>query len=910
MFNLEEFENNILIFIVDRLNKYLEKNKITKVSKIINELEDLLINQESLAVPITYILSILAEKNFELISEGLIEQVGSFLHSNNIKLRINSIILIGFAIMAKSKYYNKYSLEFIQFLLDESKDVRDNIHYFLLQLVKKDKDIVILNKDLFIESLLVEKSNDNIISLLHLLSNCIEFNFDQLYKFRIASKSLIKAHFHEKNSEIFVELLILIKNFYPFLKEYDLENQKLSELIKLLDYQFLMKKINFTAISKDNEITLRDYMNILKKSSLKDEKYYFYIQAKNDVIFIYEIEKQKLLNFFKEDKKISHKKIFNTFSQIIESDSELKIFIKTLLTLKIIDGFYSDLGNFYPYNFLKSQLINNFRINGMVNLKNYNYLPPKFLHDLIQVIAKSLKKQLLLGKSKNAYYSLKKIKEQINSEAAKNIIIDLKLYRERLFDREFIKLIQNLPNEYLSTFHKGTQWLTNLGLLKIKTEIENSKLVGYFDINKVSDKFLIKKTLLMDILEYSIDLRSGIWDKSKEIFYYSKYLKERIDEISLVPEDEEKKEQIIELANELNIEENHILTKIDENLRLIGKEIKNQKKIKISEYLEKTGMEDDKFIDFINDLGLSYLKKGDTIIFSPAEIEDAKNDIKYTLIDKSRSVDHLSLGTFDIKSNLIEDLIKDLLEDGKLKGIFYNNEDEIIFYTERGIRNLMLENNFLFSFHDLFYGKKLSEEEIRFLRDIFDDLVKRRKLRGHFDENSLTFSSDEVLFANDYNTNLHEFSKMVDSYIQKFDLEFIKIKKILTNKDGTIYPKEIKAVEESIDRLNEKYVFWRDGLESFIQRVNIKLLRDQGFSIKKYKSLPKDVKEKQEIKSFEEDIEVYEYMKVFYDWIKLINDLEIKYLNIIFYQKRLITNPEDKESKKKYYDLLENLKLI
>ena len=910
MFNLEEFENNNLIFIVDRLNKYLEKNKITKVSKIINELEELLINQESLAIPITYILSILAEKNFELISESLIEQVGSFLHSDNSKLKINSIILIGFAIMAKSKYYNKYSLEFIQFLLDESKDVRDNIHYFLLQLVKKDKEIVISNKDLFIESLLVEKSYDNIISLLQLLSYCIELNFDQLYKFRKASKSLIKSHFHEKNSEIFVELLNLIKKFNPFLKEYDLENQKLNELIKLLDNQFLMKKINFTAISKDNEITLRDYMNIFKKSSLKDKKFYFYIKSKDDVIYIYEIEKQKLLNFFKEDKKISHEKIFNNFSQIIESDSELKIFIKTLLNLKVINGFYSNLGNFYPYNYLKSQFIYNFRINGMVNLKNYNYLPPKFLHDLIQAIAKSLKKQLLLGKSKNAYYSLKKIKEQINSEAAKNIIIDLKSYRERLLDREFIKLIQNLPKEYLSTFHKGTQWLTNLGLLKIKTEIENSKLVGFFNINKVSDKFLIKKTLLIDILEYNVDLRSGIWDKSKEIFYYSKYLKERIDEISLVPEDEEKKEQIIELANELNIEENHILTKIDENLRLIGEEIKNQKKIKINEYLEKTGMEDDKFIEFINDLGLSYLKKGDTIIFSPAKIEDAKNDIKYTLIDKSRSVDHLSLGTFDIKSNLIEDLIKDLLEDGKLKGIFYNNEDEILFYTERGIRNLMLENNFLFSFHDLFYGKKLSEEEIKFLRNIFDDLVKRRKLRGHFDENSLTFSSDEVLFANDYNTNLHEFSKMVDSYIQKFDLEFLKLKKILTKKDETIYPKEIKAVEESIDRLNEKYIFWRDGLESFIRRVNIKLLRDQGFSIKKYKSLPKDVKEKQEIKSFEDDIEVYEHMKVFYGWIKLFNDLEIRYPNIIFYQKRLIKNPEDKESKKKYYDLLENLKLI
>ncbi|MFX0041323.1 MAG: hypothetical protein ACFE8L_00285 [Candidatus Hodarchaeota archaeon] len=910
MFNLEEFDNNNLILIVDKLNQYLKKNKIAKVSKLIDELEDLLINQESLAIPITYILSILAEKNFELISERLIEHVGRFLHSDNSKLKINSIILIGFAIMAESKYYNKYSLEFIKFLLDESKDIRDNIHYFLLQLVKRDKEIVISNKSLFIESLLVEKSDENVISLLKLLSHCVELNFDQLYKFRLASKLLIKSHFHEKNSKIFVELLKLIKKFYPFLKEYDLENQKLKELINLLDNQFLMKKINFTAISKEKEINLKDFMNFFKNSLLKDEKVYFYTKSKDDIICIYEIEKQKLLNFFKEDRKISNEKIFKQFSQIIETDSELKIFIKTLLNLKIINGFYSNLGNFYPYDYLKSQLIHNFRLNGMVNLKNYNYLPPQFMYDLIQVIAKSLKEQLLLGKNKNAYYSLKKINDQINSEAAKNIIIDLKSYRERLLDKEFIKLIQNLPKEYLTNFHKGTQWLTNLGLLKLKKEIENSKLVGFFNINKVSDKYLIKKTLLMDILEHNIDLRSGIWDKSKEIFYYSKYLKERIDEISLIPEEQEKKVQIFELANELNIEENHILTKIDENLRLIGEEIIEKEQIKISEYLEKTGMENDKFIEFLNDLGLTYLKKGDTLIFNPLKIEDAKNDIKYTLIDRSRSADYISLGTFEITSDLVENLINDLLKDGKLKGIFYNNEDEIIFYTERGIRKLMLENNFLFSFHDLFYGKDLSEEEIKLLRDIFDDLVKKRKLRGNFDESSLTFSSDEVLFANDYNTNLHEFSKMVDSYIQKFDLEFLNIKKILTKKDETIYPKEIKAVEESIDRINEKYIFWREGLESFIRRVNIKLLRDQGYSIKKYKSLPKDVKEKQEIKAFEEDIEVYEHMKVFYGWIKLFNDLEIKYPNIIFYQKRFIKNSEDNESMKKYHELLVDLKLL
>ena len=42
-----------------------------------------------------------------------------------------------------------------------------------------------------------------------------------------------------------------------------------------------------------------------------------------------------------------------------------------------------------------------------------------------------------------------------------------------------------------------------------------------------------------------------------------------------------------------------------------------------------------------------------------------------------------------------------------------------MFYTERGIRNLMLENSFLFSFHDLFYGKELNQTEIEFISYFF-----------------------------------------------------------------------------------------------------------------------------------------------------------------------------------------------
>ena len=69
-------------------------------------------------------------------------------------------------------------------------------------------------------------------------------------------------------------------------------------------------------------------------------------------------------------------------------------------------------------------------------------------------------------------------------------------------------------------------------------------------------------------------------------------------------------------------------------------------------------MEYDQFLDYINDLGLNYFKKGDTLILSPSKIEAEKNNIRLSLIDESKSLDYISLGNFEITSNLIKDLIK------------------------------------------------------------------------------------------------------------------------------------------------------------------------------------------------------------------------------------------------------------
>jgi len=819
------------------------------------------------------------------------------------------LIILGFAMLANQDYIDQYFRRFISLIHSQNDDIKDNLYYFLQEIVSKNHTLILPYKDLVLEALFKESKEENLLSLLNFFEWFENYNFNDLYQFREISKLLFSKFKKEINTPICLKLVALIKSIYPLAKDPEFDDIEPKQLLEILEQQILVKRYDFTEISKKESITIKDYIKKMKKSILDDKEIYFYTKnSDKTALYIYEVEKEKLIAFFNKNQKISGTEISINIP-VFKDEIELNVFMKTLIKLNYIKGYFSELGYFYPYNYLKSEIQKTLQNKGIIILKKFDYIPPKVINEIINDISISTKDEFLLLKSENTYYSLKKIQNQINSEAAKRSSIDLKVFRERLVDKDFINLVKNLPKEYLTNYHKGTQWLTNLGLLRVKKEIENSKIIGYYSYSEISKKLKISKILLIEILDEYIDQRSGVFNKEREKFYYSKFINAKIDEINSIPEKENRNKKIKLLAEDLNIDINHILSKIDDNLKKIGEEIKKEHQITINDYLEKTGMSIYAFLEFITDLGLNFLKKGDLLIFNESKINDAKRDIKLMLIEKSKSVDYIDLGDLEITPNLVENLLRELQMDDKIKGIFYNANGNIKFYTEKGIENLMLENSHLFSFYDFFYGKELDYQEIELLKLIFNKLVTKNKLKGSFDDKTLTFSSYDVLFAQNYNSVLSEFEKMVKNYNQNFNTEFQKIKNILTKKQETIFPQEIKTVQESIDRINEKYIRWRNGLDAFIRNANIQLLKKQGYTIKKYKSMQFSADKKDDVKLFEEDPEVIDLLSEFNFWIKLFSDLEIKYGNVIFYQKRLMRNPESKEDQSKFNELLNQLKL-
>ena len=223
MFNLKEFQNDsVLEPLVDKLNKFLSKNKTQKVIKVIEELETLL-NQPENVVATTYIISILVEHDPKLITEGIIKKTETLLTSDNPKLRVNSILIIGFKLLTSPDLVSTYFKVLAKYLIDNSVDVRDNVHFFLHELVKVNPNLVEDIKDKIIKSLSIEKNKENQLSLFNLLSFCKELDFNQSFELREISKSLISSYSDDTNSEITPLLFKIITQFFPKMKEIKIE---------------------------------------------------------------------------------------------------------------------------------------------------------------------------------------------------------------------------------------------------------------------------------------------------------------------------------------------------------------------------------------------------------------------------------------------------------------------------------------------------------------------------------------------------------------------------------------------------------------------------------------------------------------------------------------------------------------
>ena len=119
MINLDDFEKfDALKPFIEKINKNYAKNKKDKIPKLLVSLSELM-DQELYLVPITYILSLIAENEIDLISNDIISKAAQLLEGKDNKVRLNSVTVLGFSMLKNPKLIDTYLVHFIKLLNDE-----------------------------------------------------------------------------------------------------------------------------------------------------------------------------------------------------------------------------------------------------------------------------------------------------------------------------------------------------------------------------------------------------------------------------------------------------------------------------------------------------------------------------------------------------------------------------------------------------------------------------------------------------------------------------------------------------------------------------------------------------------------------------------------------------------------------
>ncbi|MCK4239202.1 MAG: hypothetical protein KAX33_08785, partial [Candidatus Lokiarchaeota archaeon] len=487
--NPNDFIDKNLIKTINKLNKFIDKVKKEKIKEIIEELEQFT-KVEHLNVQALYILSILAEKFPQLFERNNIESIKINLDSNNVKAKINTLIIIGFYLRENLKKEKVLVKRFLDYLKDDEEEIVENILFFLNYFAENEPDIIENNSDLLLNLFYTETDINKINILLEIIDKFKLRSLSVIIRIRDILQFLIQT---SENEYILKKAIEILSKFISEVKNIEYSKKKKKNILEIIAKKILLKRYNLIIKNANIENIINDFKKKIKNTIKNENIYYCYIKDKEKLFFI-EFEKSKILHFL-ENKRVSLKELLEVLSEVIENTSQLKLFLLNLIQFKLIKGYVSEF-YFYSYGYVKTNILTNIVDKGFIDLTEYKHIEPNFIELILEDIKSELKYTLLYNKSKKVVYSLKKIIEDISHLASKESVINLKLYHGLFDDNNFLKIIKKLPKGYLTDYHIRTNWLTNVGKTKIVNEFENSKKIGFFDKKKISEKLSIPEILL------------------------------------------------------------------------------------------------------------------------------------------------------------------------------------------------------------------------------------------------------------------------------------------------------------------------------------------------------------------------------------------------------------------------------
>jgi hypothetical protein len=366
----------------------------------------------------------------------------------------------------------------------------------------------------------------------------------------------------------------------------------------------------------------------------------------------------------------------------------------------------------------------------------------------------------------------------------------------------------------------------------------------------------------------------------------------------------------------LHIHQFHIAQTLETHKHSIEEEIRQQDKISIKRYLDITGLDYNEFMEFVDTLEIDYLRHGTWIIFDKEKIEIAKEDIRSTLLEQTQRVNQIILSSqnFNIPYKFIFSIAQELYNKGEIEGILYEGERKTLFYTIKGITNLIKKRQAYFSYFDLFPGKDLSEKDIELITTIVKKLLKEKVLKGKFDEKAHKFSSYDMIYARNTKDLLHRFMDLIAEITREIADAYQKVKELLLKQEEVIRPQIVPTIEKIIRDNQSYFPFWESEVDKFFYKSN-KILNniypepEEKKKKKKVEDKGKKKKEKKEKYEIQNEPEIQESLDCFDEWTTLFNTLDQKFPSVIYHQKVLLQEPNNIESRRALYKLLKEIRM-
>ncbi len=904
--------------IVQKINQLHEKSKISKIRSQISKILTKLNQHPENAYVYLYVLSIIVEEIPELAEIEIIEYVQPYITDGALDEKTNAVIIIGWilhhSLSAEKNIDDEHIHKFIQLLGDAFTEVRINAAFFLKDFIEDQQAIFLLNYHDFVQ-FLKNETNHEVLEVIGIILQQIQplMSIGILKQYLSVLVQIYEESNVPKRSDV---LLLLLQQEIPGLKEAVDGHRSKRDLLQIIH-------------NRPPLVRFMDLNDIAENQNMKVEKVEQYIQAELDEEMHYSLvfmenhhkkmlifDKMELLKFL-SGSKIAIDTVRKTLQHIGVAHQAIgAILLRDLLDRGEIEGFLTT-EYFYSLDFIQQELEQELTKSGMIHLqsveKRYN---SEIISKLLEEITSKTRFHGIFTQDKSHYYTFNYLTKEIENEMTRKNIIDLTSYKQKFGHENFLRLEQFCKDRLFNAYHQDHKWLTNLGMTRIQQSIRTAEQLGEADIEYLAAQLEIPVEIYRKVIKPIFKRKNGFWNKDENHFYFSKFVKRRINEIQSEPNPEIRKSQIKALAEELQIDEEDISQKVDEKLQKIAERLMVADEVDIKPMMKDLQMDYREFLQFIESIGRSdgYLILNNKVIFSEKRIQEEKSKIADKVYSRAKRADYFDT---DILANqlkyapqLINEAIELLLQEGKISGIWLKEREKFI--TLRGIQNRMQQAEGYIDLNSFIEERDLLEEEINFLEEILLQMIKDHVLTGVYDPNNKVYQDEDTASKASLVTERERFTKEIIPQIEDLERAYTLLRDIFVKED--IYPGDIEEYDEILEQTIRKIFNAEALIKRILNNANRRLNRQFSIpnSSNSRKSSKRKVKKRQgqaPAKSFDfkDDEEVAVLLNDFKNWKELLLAIEQKKGEIVFLKKKLKVNPDDTDSYSKLKNLLDYL---